>query len=139
MAPQSALAINCRVWVFGANFGIYMPARPNPLDISALMLVRCVGQPGSFTVSMGPGLSGDQMNRTMFSGATNTLSYNIFRNAARTQIWGDGTPPTVLQSGVRNGRGRPSWFFFRFFGRAYANQTPNSGFYDDNIVVTVLF
>ena len=67
------------------------------------------------------------------------LDYNIYQNASRTLIWGDGTPPTVTQSGVRNQRGRPSWFFFRYYGRVFANQAPNSGIYNDNLLVTVLF
>ena len=116
-----------------------MPGRPNNLDATGLMIVRCVGRPGSFSVLMGPGSSGDQANRTMFSGPTNTLSYNIYQNAARTLIWGDGTPPTVTQSGIRNNNGRPSWFFYPYFGRLFAGQSPNSGFYTDSIVTTVLF
>lgn len=116
-----------------------MPQRPTPLNVTGLMMVRCVAQPGSFTVIMGPGGSGDQLNRTMFSGPTNTLAYNIYRDPARTLIWGDGTLPTVTRSGVRNRRGRPSWFFYPYFGRVYANQAPNSGFYTDSIVTTVLF
>ena len=139
IAPGDAEAINCRIWVVPANFGTYIPARPTHLDRNGLMTVRCVGRPGSFTVVMGPGNSGNQVDRKLFSGPVNTLDYNLFVDAARTRVWGDGTPPTSIRSGVRNRRGRPNWYFYPFYARAFANQTPNAGVYVDNVVVTVLF
>lgn len=137
--PESAEAINCRLRVFPINFGTYLPMRSTPLDVTGFMIVRCVGRPGSFVIQVGPGMSGDQLNRTMFSSGSNFLAYNIYRNAGRTIVWGDGTPPTVTLSGVRNRRGRPNWYFYPLFARAFANQAPNPGFYRDNVLITVLF
>ena len=67
------------------------------------------------------------------------LNYNLYQNAARTLIWGDGSPPTVTVSGVRTTRGRPTFYNYPIYGRIFANQSPNPGAYVDNIVVTVLF
>ena len=98
-----------------------------------------MAQPGSFVVQIGPGTSGDQLARTLVSGAANTLNYNLYENAARTLILGDGTPPTVTVSGIRSARGRPSYFSYPLYGRIFANQAPSPGIYNDNILVTILF
>lgn len=139
LLSERAHAINCKITVFPINFGIYMPLRPTPSDVTGSLNVRCMAQPGSFTVQIGPGTSGNQLARTLVSGGTNTLNYNLFQNAARTLIWGDSTPPTVTVSGVRSGKGRPSNFSYPVYGRIFANQAPSPGIYNDNILVTILF
>jgi len=139
LVPERAHAINCRITLVPINFGIYMPLRATHLDVTGSLNVRCMAQPGSFTVRIGPGTSGNQLARTMLSGAANTLNYNLYENAARTLIWGDGTPPTVSVSGIRSAKGRPSYFSYPVYGRIYANQAPSPGIYNDNILVTILF
>jgi spore coat protein U-like protein len=139
LAPQSAHAITCRITVTPINFGIYGPSTPSHLDIIGQFDVRCQAQPGSFTVTIGPGISGDQLARTLSAGGSNILNYNIYRDAARTQIWGDGTPPTFVVSGVRTTKGQPTTYNYPVYGRIFANQGPNAGIYNDNLLVTVLF
>jgi spore coat protein U-like protein len=139
LIPEQAHAINCRITLFPINFGIYMPLRPTPLDVTGTLNVRCMAQPGSFTVEIGPGVSGNQLARTLVSGASNSLNYNMYENASRTLIWGDGAPPTVTVSGVRPARGRPTEYTYPLYGRIFANQAPAPGIYNDNILVTVLF
>lgn len=137
--PGQAHAINCRITLFAIDFGTYMPMTPSPVDITGQIDVRCQGQPGSFTVVIGPGVSGNQLARTLTAGGPDILNYNLYRDAARTQIWGDGTPPSFVVSGVRTNRGRPSFYNYPVYGRVFANQTPNPGVYNDNLLVTVLF
>lgn len=139
LAPGIAFAINCRVTVVAMNFGTYMPLTPTHVDVSGQLEVRCQAQPGTFTVTIGPGVSGDQLARTLSAGGGSVLHYNLYRDAARTQIWGDGTPPTFTVSGVRNSRGRPTFHNYPVYGRLFANQSPNAGIYGDNVLVTVLF
>ena len=137
-SPQ-AHAINCRVTLFAIDFGIYMPLTTTPVDITGQIDVRCQAQPGFFTVVIGPGVSGDQLARTLTTGGPDVLNYNLYRDAARTQIWGDGTPPTFVVSGVRPSKGRPTFYNYPVYGRIFANQAPNPGIYNDNLLVTVLF
>jgi spore coat protein U-like protein len=139
LIPEQAHAINCRITLFPINFGIYMPLRSTPLDVTGTLNVRCMAQPGSFTVVIGPGVSGNQLARTLVSGASNSLNYNMYENASRTLIWGDGAPPTVTVSGVRPARGRPTEYTYPLYGRIFANQAPAPGIYNDNILVTILF
>lgn len=139
LVPDAAHAINCRITLVALNFGVYMPMTSTPVDAVGQINVRCQAQPGSFTVIIGPGSSGDQLARTLSAGGIDVLNYNMYRDVARTQIWGDGTPPTFVVTGVRTSRGRPTFFNFPLYGRIFANQSPNPGAYSDNLVATVLF
>ena len=139
LAPESAHAIQCRITVTPVNFGIYIPATPAHLDVIGQLDVRCQAQPGSFSVSLGPGISGDQLARTLSAGGSNILNYNLYRDAARSQVWGDGTPPTFVVSGIRSGGGRPTNYSYPIYGRIFANQGPNPGIYSDDVLATVLF
>lgn len=139
LLPEKAHAINCNITLFPIDFGVYMPLRPTPSDVTGTLNVRCMAQPGSFTVQIGPGVSSNQLARTLVSGATNILHYNLYQNASRTLIWGNGTPPTVTVSGVRPSKGRPTEYTYPVYGRIFANQAPPPGIYSDNILVTILF
>ena len=139
MLPVTAQAINCRISLGPINFGIYMPLTTVPVDVVGQFDVRCQAQAGTFAVIIGAGISGDQLARTLSAGGANILNYNLYRDAARTQIWGDGTPPTFMVTGVRTGRGRPTFYNYPVYGRIFANQAPNTGIYSDNLLVTVLF
>jgi spore coat protein U-like protein len=137
--PGVATAIQCKLTVSPINFGVYMPMTPAPVDVVGQITVRCQAQPGTFSVLIGPGLSGDQTNRAMSAGGAGLLYYNLYRDAARVEVWGDGTPPTFAQSGTRTQRGRPTFVNLPVYGRIFANQAPDTGVYNDNLLVTVLF
>lgn len=137
--PDTANAIQCRVRAPRINFGTYMPLTPTPVDVIGRFVVRCNGSPGPFSVLIGPGRSGDQAARTLLAGGGFVLSYNLYRDAARTQIWGDGTPPTFVVNGARTSGGRPTRVNLPVYGRIFAGQTPEPGRYRDRLLVTVLF
>jgi len=84
-------------------------------------------------------MSGDPTARALISTGTTPLLYNLYRDAGRTQIWGDGTPPSFTVSGVRPNRGRPTSYNYPIYGRIFANQAPDAGLYNDDPLVTVLF
>jgi spore coat protein U-like protein len=139
LLPEPAHAITCRVRTNPVNFGVYVPLSTAPLDVTGQIVVRCQAQPGTFEVIIGPGTSGDQLARALSAGGGLVLYYNLYRDAARTQIWGDGSPPTFTVTGSRIRRGRPTFYTYPIFGRVFANQAPDPGIYADNLVVTVLF
>lgn len=139
LIPAAANAITCRVTVSPLAFGIYNPGRASPLDSVANLTVRCQAQPGTYAVIIGPGISGDQLARTMLAGPGQVLNYNLYRDPARTQIWGDGTPPTFLVAGARDAKGRPTFYDHPIYGRVFGNQFPDPGTYTDSLLVTVLF
>jgi spore coat protein U-like protein len=139
LTSTDAYAIRCKVSVNPINFGIYMPVSPTNVDVNGQIDVRCQAQPGSFTVIIGPGVSGNQLARTLSAGGTGLLDYNLYIDAARTRIWGDGNLPTFVVSGVRSSRGRPTNYIYPVYGRIFAGQGANPGIYNDNLLVTVLF
>ncbi len=139
LLPGIANAINCTITLNPLPFGMYTPSMSVHLDSVSDITIRCVAQPGTYAVSIGAGLSGDQLLRTLLVGGGDILNYNLFRDPARTQIWGDGTPPTFVVTGARTGVGRPSINVHPLYGRVFSGQTPNPGNYADNLLVTVLF
>jgi len=142
LSSESVFAIECRITVRPISFGIYTPLSATNVDVTGQIDLRCRGRRGSFAVILGPGISGDQLARTLTAGGSNILNYNFYRDPARTQIWGDGTPPTFVISDDGRGRGRGrrrGRYSYPVYGRIFANQAPNSGSYADNIIVTVLY
>lgn len=139
LLPGMANALNCTITLNPLSFGMYAPGGGASLDAVSDITVRCMAQPGSYSVTIGPGLSGNQLLRTLVSGGSDILNYNLFRDATRTQIWGDGTPPTFVVIGSRDSVGRPTFNVHPLYGRVFSGQTPNPGNYADNLLVTVLF
>ncbi|HEX6260081.1 MAG TPA: spore coat U domain-containing protein [Woeseiaceae bacterium] len=136
LIPAAALA-NCRVSTTPLNFGNYQPGGPTPLDVAGEVTADCRGHSVSYSLSLSPGASGDAAGRYMTL-ATERLYYNIYLDAARMNIWGDGLGPTSLITGMmqRNGRQIDR---HQFYGRVFSEQQPSAGTYVDSLVVTILF
>jgi spore coat protein U-like protein len=139
IAPENAYAMNCKITASQMTFGTYMPLTPTHVDVMGQFSIRCQAQPGTFVVTIGPGMSGTQLARILSAGGGNSLNYNLYLDPARTQIWGDGTPPSFTVTGVRPNSGRPNFYNYPIYGRIFANQAPNPGLYADNLIATVLF
>jgi spore coat protein U-like protein len=139
LVPGLATALNCTITLTPLAFGLYQPGQAAPVDAVANITVRCVAQPGTYEVTIGPGLSGDQLARTMLAGPGEILNYNLYRDAARTQVWGNGTPPSFTVTGSRPRVGQPTVNIHPLYGRVFESQTPDPGNYADNLLVTVLF
>lgn len=140
--PQHAWAVldSCTVSASGVGFGAYNPFSGSSLDSTGTVTVSCFGLLGGvFQVALSTGGSGTYSPRRMASGA-NTLSYNLYVDSPRTQIWGDGSGGTLIQSlnCVLLCLGIPQ--NFTVYGRIPASQTgTHSGTYGDTITVTVTF
>ena len=138
----SALAAqNCRITAPALLFGDYEAASQIPVDSASSLAVRCVGRPvGAFTVSVGTGTSGDMGRRTLRVGSE-TLVYNLFVDAARTRVWGDGTAGTerLTVTPPPQSTGRPRELSLPVYGRIPAGQDPAPGLYTDTLVITVEF
>ncbi len=134
-------AQRCQVQAPLLAFGDYVPGSVSPVDSAAAIQVRCIGHPvTAFTVSIGPGSSGRAWERTMRSGV-GVLVYNLFVDAARTIVWGDGTAGTLRvpvtpppQRGAR-----PREETLNVYGRIPAGQDPAPGAYVDTVIITVEF
>ena len=83
-----------------AAFGNYSTAPSGPPQTSTPTFnVSCQNNPVTFTVSLSRGINSVSFNpRTMKNAGGTTLNYNLYTDAANTQIWGDGTGGTVTQN-----------------------------------------
>ena len=139
-----AEARTCFLWqVTGVAFGSYLPMQPTPLDARGRVQVLCWGraQPGqgnSYTIRISgvvdPGIYG----RRMMSG-TNELEYNLFKDTARTDVWGDGTFGKTPVVHVLNGNRFIVIGNHWVYGRIPPSVDPASGVYNDIVDVTIEF
>lgn len=141
--PSFALLDSCTVTTTGMAFGAYDPLAAGALNGAGKISVSCkvtiVALLVQYTVKLSTGSSGSYATRTMKNGSV-PLTYNVYRNAGRTQIWGDGTASTVFyDSGLillavgSNNADIDIW------GKVDPGQDQNAGNYSDSITVTISF
>jgi spore coat protein U-like protein len=120
--------------ITGVSFGIYdvFSAIPNNNGVGSIT-VNCRGGTSSFVMSLSSGLSNSYISRIMMNGA-NSLNYNLYTNAGRTLVWGDGSGGSLTLTGLGNGKTT-----LNVFGQIPPGQNAKVGIYTDNIVVTVNF
>ena len=144
----SEAAMSCTVTASGVVFGVYDPVVASPDDSTGTITVRCVytGPGGAdstnYSVTLSPGGGLGFAPRKLSAGAA-TLDYNLYRDAGRTQVWGNGTGGTTIITGnikVGPGAGNNTKTANHIvYGRIPAQQDPNSGNYSDSILVTLTF
>jgi spore coat protein U-like protein len=135
-APHAhAQAFFCSAGATGVAFGTYTPMTPAPLVSTGSVTVQCFTfVPASVTISLSTGASGTYTPRSLVSG-TSTLHYNLFLNAAMTQIWGNGNGGS--QSESLTVTGFPGSATATIYGAIAQLQDPAPGTYTDTITVTV--
>lgn len=88
-----AAAASCEVVVTDLPFGNYRYNSPDHVDTTGSLSVECADDGGDTTVSyaiaLSSGYSG-QFNPRVMAG-DGELHYNVYVDAARTRIWGDGS------------------------------------------------
>jgi spore coat protein U-like protein len=147
-SPHAMAAVDCAVGATGVAFGVYDPLVATADDSTGTITVTCSYiAPGptadaSYTVTLSPGASGVYSQRRMQAG-TSQLGYNLFGDAARTQVWGNATGGTTIISGsmrlgpgVGNGTRTAT---HTVYGRVPAGQDAAPGTYSDSILVTLTF
>jgi len=136
-----AAVTTCTVTATGVAFGTYTPLTPIALTSTATLSVTCTvtTHRNTITIDLSTGASNRFTPRTMTSGA-NILNYNLYLDAADTQIWGDGTGGSVIDSItlIRVGGGTKSVSAnATVYGAVAALQDPAPGSYTDTITVSV--
>lgn len=138
LVPAASMAaLRCKVAADDLNFGLYQPMSPTPVDGVGNVRVSCQGGRGVFAIRLGAGRGGQSTNRFMTS-AGGLLYYNMFINASRTIVWGDGAGSTGLVTGTQT-HPRRVVHDLPVYGRIFPSQDAAPGIYDDDIVVTVTF
>lgn len=134
LAPALARA-QCTTSTTPVSFGVYVPTAGAPDHSTGNVTVKCSGFTGAFMIALSAGGGGSFANRRLSNGSA-ALSYQLYNNAGRTVVWGDGSAGTGVVSGgcyiVCNTT-------FTIYGLIPALQVVSPGTYFDTIVATVTF
>jgi spore coat protein U-like protein len=129
-ASSTALAATCTVSSSGVSFGNYDPLSGADTDSAGTIRLRC-DESVSATIALSPG-SGSITTRTMSNGSSQ-LAYNLYTNAQRIVVWGDGTggSDTVTVQG--------DTVDYPVYGVVASRQRVTVGSYTDTITLTVSY
>ncbi len=134
-APLAAAA--CFVTVGSMSFGAYDVFDPQPRDSMLVLTLSCQeARARDLRVSIGPSANsgGIAVRHLRANGGADRLVYNLFSDASRSQVWGDGTAaPPVNVTGVD--RNTPQQLIV--YGRMPAGQDVSIGNYTDAITITI--
>lgn len=131
ISPQGMAA--CSITTTPVSFGIYnVYAASNP-GSTGQITVNCNPSTTSYVVALNGGLSGTISQRKLKRAAgSDNLLYNLYTDASRTTIWGDGSNNGVT---VSSSSSTP----LPVYGAIIPLQDISTGTYTDSVAVTVNF
>jgi spore coat protein U-like protein len=138
LGATPARAATCSInEVQGLDFGAYSPFSGNPGTATGWVVYQCdvLNALQIIHINLSPGSSGVYTPwRTLKSG-THPLNYQLYLDAGRTQVWGDGNGiprygPAILAI-------VPIKVFI--YGYIPPSQNAWAGAYTDTVVITMLF
>jgi spore coat protein U-like protein len=134
-AAAPAHAASCTISTTAVSFGTYNVFTTASLDSAGSVTYTCSGN-ASVTIALNKGLAATFNPRTMRKGSE-ALNYNLYRDATRTTIWGDGTGGTTVYSNASVPNSTP--VTVTIYGRVPAQQDISAGSYSDTITATINF
>jgi spore coat protein U-like protein len=138
LASAARLEAACSVSATGVSFGTYDILAAAPNDSTGSVVLQCSPSDKNIRVTLSAGSSGTYTARTLKQGSDQLL-YNLFRDAARTIVWGDGSGGTSVLL-MTNWTGGPNVSQTHpIYGRMPAQQDAAAGTYNDSVVVTINF
>lgn len=131
----ATVAPNCRAYTTtDLDFGSVAGVITGNLDQTSSIGMICTGRT-AWQVGLDNGLHAAGTTRRMQLGATpNYVTYELYRNAARSLRWGN-----TLNTDTVQGTGTGSAQTLTVYGRVPATQTPAAGAYGDTITVTITY
>lgn len=142
LAAAGAEAQSCSVSATPMAFPSYNAFSGLNVDATSTVSTTCTGLlllGVTYEVRLDGGQQADILVRRMRQGATaHTLSYQVYLNAGRTTVWGNGVQGSSYSGSMLLG------VFTRtqtrtVYGRIPASQLVNSGNYTDGPVMTVIY
>ena len=139
----SAQLVQCTVSATAVSFGAINPLASGSVDTTGTVSVTCdlldVGSVlVAYDISLSPGLSGNVSGREM-SGAGGSLDYNLYRDAARTQVWGAAAASQGVSDGYLLTIGSETRDYTVYGRVALPQDAVEPGAYSDSITVQVDF
>ncbi len=129
---------NCIITTTSINFGVYHAITTNrtaPLDATGTITVACTkGSEAKIELNDGQNSPGRPRRMSQSSGRE-YLEYDIYKNASRTDVWGNGVFDRMDIGPAPSRHPR----VFTTYGRVPGGQDAVVGSYTDTVVATVLF
>lgn len=129
-------APSCTISAVSVAFGNYNVFTATPVDSAGSVTFRCNSQAANISITLGKGASSTFTPRTM-SKAGEALNYNLYLDAARTNVWGDGTGGTSTYTNANPPNNQN--VTLPIYGRIPASQDVSAGVYTDTVLATVNF
>lgn len=128
-------ALLCTVSTLPVAFSSYDSLSASPVDATGQVNVSCLGLLSSisYTISLSSGTSGSFSPRQMALGG-NRLNYNLYRDSARTAVWGDSAANWLSDSYSSLIGATKS---YSVYARLPGSQHVPAGAYADSVIVTV--
>jgi spore coat protein U-like protein len=127
----------CTISTAPVSFGSYDVLSATPRDSTGSVTFRC-SLPVAVTIDLGPGQNASTFfPRYMTKGSPPLLGYNLFTDAARSTIWGDGSAGTSRYS--NNSPPALTNVTLTVYGRIPAGNDVTAGSYADTVVATITF
>jgi spore coat protein U-like protein len=119
----------CAITATDLDFGV---AGVLSSAINGQSSLRITCSPGaSWSVTMDGGQTGTVASRRMTTTGGDVVSYNLYRDAGRSLVWGSTTNAQASGTGTGATQTLP------VYGRVPAQSTPRAGAYSDRIVATI--
>ena len=136
MTPTMTVAANCIVTASNLNFGSYNPLSSTANDAATTLQVTCTNTT-TYAVKLGLGTGAGatfaQRRMTGQTFTTQTLAYSLYKDAGRSQLWGDGTGGSGTAAGTGSGTAQT----LTVYGRIPIGQFPRVDSYKDTVNVTI--
>ena len=131
-----AQAASCTISVTSVAFGNYNVFTTTADDSTGTITYRCNAQAANISIALSDGSSTTFSPRTLRKGSE-VLQYNLYRNAARTAVWGDGTGGTSVYTNANPPNN--SNVTLTIYGRIPAQQDVSAGAYSDTVSAVINF
>lgn len=142
LSARPVQAQTCTVSATPVAFGSYDPNATLPDDVSGSVTVVCqatISLLVSYSIKLNGGAGGNIAARRM-SGTRSPLPYQIYVDARRTTIWGDGTAGSNFNTGSYLLAALvPVTNSYTAYGRINASQNVYAGSYQDTLTILVSY
>ncbi|HUZ63669.1 MAG TPA: spore coat U domain-containing protein [Acetobacteraceae bacterium] len=139
----AARAQTCTAAASAVAFGVYDPGTGAPTDTTGTVTVTCsalISLLVSYTITLTTGGGGSFAARSMAGPLAPRLAYQIYADAARTRIWGDGTGGTsTVTDGYLLQLLGPVVRQYTMYARIPAGQLVSAGTFGDTVTVVVTY
>ena len=130
---NKAHAVACTVGTTTVGFGVYDVFSNQDTDATGTVTVTCDPDTTPYTIALERGITGSINNRVMLSASGHDrLNYNLYIDAARSTIWGNGSGNSLVVS-----QSAPATV--TVYGRIPPGQNVSVGTYSDTVSVTISF